>query len=249
MAPVAVISGGLGDIGRAIALELSGIGAAVALGDLADSDGGFCKTLARGRYDRVDTTDAAAIDAWLDAVTDAFGTPTWIVPNAAQVTVVGALDVTPEQWRREIDVNLTGAFLLAQAGARRLLASGSPGAVVVTGSWAGHAVHPALPAYSVAKAGLRMAVRCLALELAPHGIRVNEVAPGYVDAGLSRQIFDRTPGLRESARAKVPTRSLIEPKDVAALVAFLLSDAARHITGETLTADGGLSLRSPAGGD
>lgn len=243
---MAVVTGGLGDIGRAVVDDLARRGAWVAVSDLRRPDTVSPAVSAGIQTDEVDTTDADAVEAWLDAVTERFGVPTWIVANAAQVTLAPILEVTPEQWRREIDVNLTGAFLVAQAGARRLRDAGLPGAIVLVGSWAAHAPHPALPAYSVAKAGLRMLTRCLALEMAPHGVRVNEVAPGYVDAGLSRQVFEREPGLRERAAARVPTGAMLDPVEVARLVGFLLSDDARHVVGQALVADGGLSLRSPA---
>jgi NAD(P)-dependent dehydrogenase (short-subunit alcohol dehydrogenase family) len=97
--------------------------------------------------------------------------------------------------------------------------------------------------YSVSKAGLRMLCQCMALELAPHHITVNEIAPGYVDAGLSGKIFDANPALREEARAKVPNRELISAAEVAAQVAYLCDPENRHITGSTLLMDGGLSLQ------
>ena len=90
-----------------------------------------------------------------------------------------------------------------------------------------------------------MAMQCLALELAPHGIPVNEVAPGKVDAGLSRQIFDQTPGLREESRRAVPMQQLLDPADVAHAVAYLCQPHTRHMTGSVLLLDGGLSLVRP----
>lgn len=224
----AVISGGLGDIGAAIAARLART-MAVSVADLAP------RGATPGTYHQVDVTDADAIERWLDAV----GTPTVVVPAAATVTTA-PLDAAA--WRRELDVDLTGPYLLATAAARRMVAAGVRGSIVFVGSWAADRPHPAIMGYSVAKAGVRMLCRCLALDLAPHGIRVNEVAPGYVDAGLSKQIFDANPGRRADATAQVPLGELSTADDVAALVEFLASPAARHLTGTTVTADGGLSL-------
>ena len=224
----AVITGGLGDIGAAIAATLART-MPVAVADLAPHGS------TPGTYHQLDATDADAIEGWLDEV----GTPTVVVPAAAVVT---SSPLDPAAWRRELDVDLTGPYLLATAAARRMVAAGVRGSIVFIGSWAAERPHPAITGYSVAKAGVRMLCRCLALDLAPHGIRVNEVAPGYVDAGLSKQIFDREPGRREDAAARVPLGELSTADDVAAAVAYLVSPAARHVTGATLTADGGLSL-------
>jgi glucose 1-dehydrogenase len=249
---VAVISGGLGDIGRAIAMELARRGADVALGDVRP-DHEAAETLqalracgVRARYDHVDVSDAAAVEQWLSGVESEFGAPTIAIPNAATVTVAGVHDVTARQWTTELRVNLDGAFYLAGAVTKRLVQLRRPGRVVFVGSWAAHAPHPAIPAYCVAKAGLRMLCRCMALELAPHGILVNEVAPGYVDAGLSAAVWARNPGARERAAERVPTGTLIDAREVAQQVAYLCGPDNRHMTGSVLLMDGGLSLVTPA---
>ena len=174
------------------------------------------------------------------------GTPTLIIPNAAIVTLADIRTVTPAQWRRELNVNLDGAFHLAQAATLRLLDKKRPGRIVFVGSWAAHAAHNSIPAYSVAKAGLRMLCKCMALELAPDGILVNEVAPGYVDAGLTAGVWARDPGAKERAITRVPTGLLIDADEVALQVAHLCSPANRHMTGSVILMDGGLSLSTPA---
>lgn len=254
----AIISGGLGDIGRAIAERLASEGADVALGDLrpaAQAQAVLASLRAHGvkaRYDRVDVANPRAVTGWVARVSQRLGTPTLIIPNAAIVTGGSALAMSAAAWRRELAVNLDGAFFLAQAGAQGLLARAAParrrcpGRIVFIGSWAGHAPHPGIPAYSTAKAGLRMVMQCLALELGHHGILVNEVAPGYVDAGLSGKWFRRQPADRERARSRVPIQTLLTAADVALQVAHLCDPANTQITGQVVVQDGGLSLVGPA---
>jgi glucose 1-dehydrogenase len=251
---VAIISGGAGDIGRAIARELAAGGADVALGDIRPpaEAAALLDELAimgrRARYDRVDVASGAAVDDWVSVVETELGAPTLIIPNAAVVTLKPLTEISAAEWEREMQVNLNGAFHLARACAKLLLRDGRAGRIVFLGSWAADAVHADLPAYCVSKAGLRMLSRCLALELAPRGILVNEVAPGYVDAGLSGRIFDADPARREAARRTVPIGKLIGPEDVAREVAHLCDPANCHMTGSVVLMDGGLSLLTPGRG-
>jgi glucose 1-dehydrogenase len=248
----AIISGGLGDIGRAIAMELARRGANVALGDVRPPEDAapLLKLLreigVRCRYDRADVSDAKQVKAWVESAEKDLGVAALIIPNAAIVATSKIGDLKPESWAAQINVNLTGAFYLAQVGAVRLLEHNKPGRIVFTGSWAAHAAHPQIPAYCASKAGLRMLCKCMALELAPHGILVNEVAPGYVDAGLTGQFFARHPENRPAAAARVPTGQLISAEDVAKGIAFLCDPENRHMTGTVLLLDGGLSLVTPA---
>jgi glucose 1-dehydrogenase len=239
---VALITGGLGDIGLATARSLKRQGAKVALADLqtprqaADRAPGF-------HYTRVDTTRIRSIQSWVRKVDRELGVPDLVIANAGIVELVGALNSSEEAWRRTLEVNLTGAFLFVQTACQNLIRQGLPGRVVLVGSWAAHAPHPKLTAYSVAKAGLRMLGQCLALELAPHRIAVNEIAPGFVDAGLSGRIYDAHPGMREACRDYVPNKTLIEAAEVGDGIAYLCDGKNRHLAGSTLLMDGGLSLR------
>jgi len=249
---VAIISGACGDIGRAVAIELARRGAALGLSDVVEAEA--AELLLReirgmrpsARYDRVDVTDSSAVDRWVGNVEREVGDVKWVIASAATVTLAGAMKVTPDQWRRELDVNLNGSFFVARAGAANLLGAKREGRVVFVGSWAAHSPHANLPAYSVSKAGVRMLCKCMALELAPHDIAVNEVAPGYVDAGLSAAIFRENAGAREKAAERVPLGRLLSAEDVAKQVAYLCFDASPHTTGSVLLMDGGLSLGLPA---
>jgi glucose 1-dehydrogenase len=242
---VAIISGGLGDIGRAIALELAGRGADIALGDIAPEENAAptLEALAalgrKARYDCVDTADAQQVAEWVDKVEADLGTPSLIIPNAAIATLKNTKEISAEEWTREVSINLNGAFFLAQTAALRLSQHNQPGRIVFVGSWAAERPHQHIPAYSASKAALRMLMQCMALDFAPN-ILINEIAPGYVNAGLSGRIFAEKP---EAARLRVPIQQLIEPEEVAAQVAHLCDPANRHMTGSVLTMNGGLSLQ------
>jgi len=247
----AIISGGAGDIGRAIALEFARHGAAIAIAGRR-SEAEVRETVRAIEshqvpcvYRQVDVADAAAVGAWVREIESTLGVPTLIIPNAAIVTLKRLYEITPEEWSRELRVNLDGAFYLAQAATARLLHHRKPGKVVFVGSWAAETVHLHIPAYCVAKAGMRALCRCMALELAPHGILVNEIAPGYVDGGLSGRAWAEQPAMRAAAEKRVPVQMLITNEEVAAQVLHLCHPGNRHITGSALVMDGGLSLVAP----
>jgi glucose 1-dehydrogenase len=245
-----ILSGGLGDIGRAMALEFGRQGAAVAIGDVRSprTADAFLSKLKRQRvrchYSQVDVSDAGAVSDWVKRVEKNLALPTIIIANAAIVTLVNLFKLTPRQWSRELQVNLDGAFHLVQAATALLVKRQRPGRVLFLGSWAGHRPHRYIPAYCVAKAGLRMLCQCFALELARHNILVNELAPGIVDAGVSRQVQKKNPGLRAQAMRKVPVGRLISAREVAEQAILLCNPKQRHVTGSTFLMDGGLSLLS-----
>jgi NAD(P)-dependent dehydrogenase (short-subunit alcohol dehydrogenase family) len=247
---VAIISGGLGDIGRCIAIELAKQGAAIAIGDVREPQQAeqllreIEPSSVRARYDRIDVRDPEAVERWIVSVEADLGTPTLIIPNAAIVTQATLSQLTSALWSSQLSVNLDGAFYLARCAALKLRERMKPGRIVFVGSWAGHVPHPSITAYSVSKAAVRMLCKCMALELAEYGILVNEVAPGYVNAGLARQWYDSQPEARQEDARTVPIRRLIEPEEVALEVAHLCDSANRHMTGSTLLMDGGLSLLS-----
>jgi glucose 1-dehydrogenase len=245
---VAIISGGLGDIGRACAAELARRGADVAVGDRADEGRAdplrteIEKLGRRFHFMVADVSDAAAVQKWVSSVEAELGAPTIAVPNAAVVEMAAFPRLTPEIWQRHLDVNLTGCFNLAQQVAQRLVEIKRPGRIVFIGSWAGHTAHAHIPAYCVAKAGLRMLCKCMALEYAPHHILVNEVAPGVVNAGLSRRLFDKDMPLTRRTVARIPIHALMEPEEVALHVAHLCDPRNQNATGSVLLCDGGLTL-------
>jgi NAD(P)-dependent dehydrogenase (short-subunit alcohol dehydrogenase family) len=246
---VAIVTGGLGDIGRAIALELARHGADVAVSDIrAPGDAeSFLRTVreigVRCEYHSVDVRDADAVSGWVETVERELGaTPQLVIVNAATVTPANLRKITPQQWAAELRVNLDGAFYTAHAAALRLVAAKKPGRIVFLGSVAAHIPNVNIPAYCAAKAAIRHLCKVMALEFAGDGILVNEVAPGNVDAGLSAKIWDQTPGSRERAAQTAPLRLLITPQEVARQVVWLCDPENRQMTGSTIVMDGGLSL-------
>jgi len=242
-----LVTGGLGDIGLATGLRLASDGHAVTLADLADSTEGEGRveaasrnvaSQARMQYVQVDVTDAAQLDA---AINGTAGLDT-VIANAGTVRSAPFLDITAEDWRAQLDVNLTGAFLTAQTASRRFVLEGTPGLVLFTGSWVADVPWPEITAYIATKAALQMVARQAARELAPYGIRSNVVAPGIVRAGLAKQQLLDEPQYAARAARVVPLGDLQTPEQVAAAFSFLCSTDAEYMTGSTLLVDGGASL-------
>lgn len=245
----AIISGGMGDIGFATAIEMAKLGAHVALCGTRTSDA-FGDKLAliesyggQVNYQQVDVADAVAVQRWVKGVNDTLGTPTLIIANAAVTRLAGIHEITADEWLADMNINLNGAFYMAQTATALLLKKDLPGRVVFVGSWAGTHVHPHMPAYSVSKAGMTMLCKCMALELAPHGILVNEIAPGYVNAGLSGRYLETNPHKVEELTQRVPIRQLMSAEEVAKQIVFLCHPENKQMTGCTLLMDGGLSLK------
>lgn len=247
-----LVTGAGGDIGRALVSGLRARGASIAASDvLAQADG---EALFREGADAPEVSYVQAdvrrpddVDYLLTAAIDRHGRIDGLVAAAGVAHWATALDQSYEQWRHVLEVNLEGAYLAARAVSRELVRTGRRGAIVFIGSWIGAAPARGLLPYCVSKAGLDMLAQCLALELAAHAIRVNVVAPGVVDAGVSAQIFRDIPARRQAMEAVIPLGRLGRPEQVAEAVAYLLSDTAEYITGTTLVVDGGIRLAHAGG--
>jgi meso-butanediol dehydrogenase/(S,S)-butanediol dehydrogenase/diacetyl reductase len=224
---VALVSGATGGIGSAVADRLVAEGALVVRSDLTAVDGGIA----------CDVTDAASCAAAVAHTLDAHGRLD-IVANVAGIGVGARItDVDPDDWRRIIEVNLTGTFLLSQAAVPALVASG--GNIVNMASVAGLRATPYNAAYCASKGGVVMLTKSMAIELAKDGVRVNAVCPASVDTPFLRN-FELPEGADLSlfARAASPMGRQLEPDEVAAAVAYLASDEARTVSGTTLVLDG-----------
>ena len=175
-----------------------------------------------------DVADAEQVSAAFEQVGDI----DVLVANAGISIRAPFLEIREEDWRRVLDVNLTGVFLCAKQAARRM----DEGVILMTASTNGLAGHENYADYNASKAGVILLARTMARELAPH-IRVNAVCPGYVLTPMQRAEY--TDEMLAAANATIPLQRHAEPDEVAALFAFLASDDARYITGAAITIDGG----------
>jgi glucose 1-dehydrogenase len=244
---VAIVTGAGQGIGLEIARKLILRGTKVILNDvdaaLAErsaqrlrDEGGTCWPMAG------DVSDGATVRRLVDGAVSRFGRLDIAVANAG-VTVFGSFwDYSPEQLRRVLEVNLGGSFFLAQAAARRMKEQGSGGRILFMSSVTGHQAHKNLAAYGMTKAALEMLARALVIDLSPHDITVNALAPGAT-------LTERTtsdPGYEGVWSRLTPTGRPATVEDIAHAALFLLSEEAAQITGQTLVVDGGWTCTSPS---
>jgi len=163
------------------------------------------------------------------------------VNNAGIVRFGPLIDLSQDDFDLVIRVNLVGAFTMAQACAKRVVAAGSRSVIINVTSMNGIVPGPNSGAYTSAKAGLALLTKQMAVEWGPLGIRVNAIAPGLMDAGMSNAIH-ADQEIRRSREAKIPARRLGQATDISNLVSFLASDKASYITGENILVDGGITM-------
>ena len=191
----------------------------------------------RAVAERLDVTDAEAVERVMDRVSASLGPIDGLV-NAAGITRRGAAADFPRADSEDLAVNLTGTFLCCQAAGRRMLARGR-GAIVNVASIAGHIGLPGTIAYIAAKGGVVMLTRGLAVEWAPHGVRVNALSPSWFATDMGN-LIEREPEYRDRVLRRVPLGRLGRPEELVGATVFLLSDAASMVTGHVLAVDGGV---------
>jgi NAD(P)-dependent dehydrogenase (short-subunit alcohol dehydrogenase family) len=240
---VAVITGAAQGIGAACARLFAASGAAIALWDVAVP---AVEALARELASAGARTCAVAcdvsrrtdIDAALAGTIAQFGRVDILVNNAGIFRAAEFLDIAEADWDAVIGVNLRGAFLVAQAVARAMAKSGG-GAIVNMSSVNGVTAIPTIASYNASKGGIDQLTRAMALSLADRGIRVNAVAPGTIATELAQQAVLGSAEAKARILSRTPLRRLGDPAEVAAVCAFLASDAASYMTGEIVYVDGG----------
>jgi NAD(P)-dependent dehydrogenase (short-subunit alcohol dehydrogenase family) len=241
---VALITGASQGLGRRFAEVLAAHGAAVGL---AARQIDKLEELRSELHDAghhaasvtLDVTDLGAIETAIETIEEALGPIDILINNAGVAVAKGVLEQTEADWDRVLDTNLKGAFFTAQAVARRMAARGG-GNIVNIASLIALKVVGHLVAYAAAKSGLAQVTKTMALELARHAIRVNALAPGYIETDINRDFLASEAGQR--LRKQIPQRRFGTPEDLDGALLLLASDASRYMTGSLIVIDGGLLL-------
>jgi len=242
----ALVTGASGSLGRHFANVLARAGAAVALSARRLDEleviaaeiraaGGAATAIA------LDVTDAGSIATAFSAAEEMLGPITLLVNNAGVAVTKPLLEYDEADWDKVMDTNLKGAWLVAQEAARRMVEAGG-GNIINIASILGLRVIGGVPAYCASKAGLIHLTKALALELGPHGVRVNTLAPGYIETDLNRDFFASNAG--RSLIERIPHRRLGQLEDLDGSLLLLASDASRYMTGTVVTVDGGHTISS-----
>ena len=241
---VALVTGASRGIGRAIALELAGCGALITVNYRAGAEAAEAVVTeiesggGRARALQADVSEGADIDRLVKATTDEFGSLDILVNNAGITRDNLLLRMKDDEWDAVLDTNLRGAYLLTKAVLRPMMRA-RWGRIITVTSVVGLMGNAGQANYAAAKAGLIGFTKSVAREMASRGITANAVAPGFVDTDMSAALNETT---RAGILAAIPLGRWGQPTDIAQVVAFLASDAAAYVTGQTLAVDGGMTM-------
>jgi 3-oxoacyl-[acyl-carrier protein] reductase len=240
-----LITGASQGLGRQFARVLSAQGAAVALAARQTDKLQSLAEEIRGKGGRataieMDVTDLASIEKGVDAAEAALGPVSVLINNAGIAVEKMAVDQTEQDWDSVIDANLKGAYFAATEMARRMIARKQEGNIVNVASVLGFGVMKFLSPYTISKAGLVQATKAMALEWAGNHIRVNALAPGYIDTEINHDFWS-TPG-GEKLTKRIPQRRVGMESDLDGAIMLLASSASRYMTGSVVTVDGGFLL-------
>jgi len=238
--PIALVTGGARGIGLASAKALSRDGFRLVLADLDGAEvDKAAQEIGNGAIAKaIDMSDLAAIPAMFDQIEAEAGVVSVLVNNAGIALPGDFLNYDINDFQRVLTVNLTAVFTATQRAARAMIANGISGSIVNMSSINAQVAIPAIPAYCASKGGVAQVTKAAAIALAGHNIRVNAVGPGSIDTAMMAGV-NADPAALATAMSRTPLKRLGKPSEIAEVVAFLASDKASYITGETIYADGG----------
>jgi NAD(P)-dependent dehydrogenase (short-subunit alcohol dehydrogenase family) len=244
---VALITGGSLGIGRAIALCYAREGAKVAIvgrGRQALEEAVREIAAAGGEavYEVADVQDAGQVERMIDRVVERWGRIDILVNNAGICNEAKFLDITEEEWDLHLNINLKGAFLVSRLVAQLMADRGAGGSIIHVSSVNGMKAEANQAHYNVSKAGMNMLAMSMALELAPYGIRVNALCPGFIETRLTKALIDDAPAFAEYVKS-IPLGRVGQPEDLNGAALFLASDESLYMTGHCLVVDGGQVMK------
>lgn len=239
---IALVTGAAGGLGQSFCHALGQAGATVVLAgrtkkSLEETAHGLDVAGIHAGVAVMDTCKPDSVESAFNIAQKQFGVIDIVVANAGTAVTKRSVDLSFEDWNHVLNVNLTGSWLVFQEAAKRLIQAEQSGSLIAVSSILGHRVASSVLPYTVSKAGLEQMVRALALEWARHGIRVNALAPGYIETDLNREFFQSDAG--QALIKRMPTRRLGQPDDLNGALMLLASDASLHMTGSSIVVDGG----------
>ncbi|MGO9603736.1 MAG: SDR family NAD(P)-dependent oxidoreductase [Candidatus Binataceae bacterium] len=246
---VAMVTGGNGGIGRAIALGFARAGASVAiLGRNEKRNGSTLKELEAigpAMAIKIDLSNRKGLKPALDDVEHRLGPIDILVNNAAFAMLKGLLEHTEDDWDAVLETDLTACFLLSKYAAQSMIAGKRGGKMINVASVGGYKGTDLFPSYGVSKGGLLQLTRCLAIELAPHNIQVNSLAPGWTRTDMTGWIRNdpRYAVVKAEMITRTPAGRFAEPEEMAGAAVFLASRASAFVTGADMIVDGGFFIR------
>lgn len=246
---VAVVTGASSGIGRAIALALGREGAAVAVNYARDAGGADAtvkeieESGGKAIAVQADVSKEEDVKNLVGRAVGEFGRLDVMVNNAGVEYKMPFLETPLETWEKVISVNLTGPWLGCQEAARQMVSQGDPGRIINVSSVHEDLAMPTNSPYCAAKGGLRMLTRTIAVELAPHGITVNNIAPGAIETPMDAKL-EQDPDQMSALLSEIPLGRMGKPEEVAGLALYLASDASAYTTGSTFFVDGGMIRHS-----
>ncbi len=241
---VAIVTGASSGIGTGIAERFAREGARVAVnyrerpGNKEKVDAILARLETPGMAVVADVSKREDVERMVAAVVAEFGRLDIVVSNAGMEIKTPFLEVPDEEWDKQINVNLYGSFVVAQCGARQMVKQGGGGKIIFMSSIHEDVPFPQYTPYCVAKGGMRMLMRNVALELAPHKINCNNIAPGAIATPINQETLNN-PATVKQALAEIPWARFGTPEDVASLTVFLASNESDYVTGSTYYVDGG----------